>query len=196
MDQATLNKIKTLRDETGAPLGLIKTALEIHQNDLDKAKDYLIKQGADFLSKKEGAVAGQGLIEGYIHFNGKVGALVELRAETDFVTKSEDFKKLAHEVALQVATMKATYVSRAEIPADVLASQTEAFKAEIGDKPAEIADKIIAGKLEKWFSEICLLDQPYFKDEQLKIKDLLSQAVNKFKEKIEIRRFVRLSTND
>jgi elongation factor Ts len=196
MDQETINKIKSLREETGAPLGLIKEALESHQGDIDKAKNYLLSRGAEFLSKKEGIVAGKGIIEGYIHFNGKVGALIELRAETDFVTKSDEFKKLAHELALQIATMKAVYVSRDEIPTDVLARQTDVFKAELKDKPDEIVDKIVAGKLEKWFSEVCLLDQPYFKDEQFKIKDLISQAANKFKEKIEVRRFVRLSVDD
>ncbi|MCL4358379.1 MAG: elongation factor Ts [Patescibacteria group bacterium] len=194
MDKNLIDKIKSLREETGAPIGLIKEALELNQNDSEKAKLFLIKKGSEFLSKKSETTATKSLIEGYIHFNGKVGALVELGAETDFVTRNDDFKKLAHEIAVQVATMNPAYLNRDQIPTDLLEKEKENFKEEIKNKPKDVAEKINAGKLEKFFENVCLIDQPYFKDEKLKIKDLVSQAANKFKEKIEIKKFSRLSS--
>ncbi len=196
MDKELLEKIKKLREETGAPLGKIQEALEKADGDLEKAKIYLRKVGEGFLEKKKEKIAGQGIIEGYIHFNGRVGALVELRSETDFVAKSPEFKKLAHELALQIATMNPLYVSLEKIPEDVLAEKRKEFAEDIKEKPEEIKEQIIKGRLEKWAQEVCLLEQNYFKDENLKIKDLISEYANKFGEKIEVRRFVRLSIDD
>jgi len=197
MDKDLLEKIKQLRAETGAPIGKCKEALLATQGDLTKAKEWLRKKGAELLSKKEAVETGQGIIEGYVHFNGRVGALVELRAETDFVTKHEDFKKLAHEIALQVATMSPQYVSLESVPPEVLEAKKREFIEEIGeDKPKEVLDKILQGKIEKWASEVCLLNQPYIKREEITVKELIEEYVNKFGEKIEVKRFVRLSIND
>lgn len=196
MDKEILEKIKILRNETGAPIGLCKEALEATKGDLEEAKKYIVKKGEKLLEKKGEKEAKNGIIEGYIHFNGRVGALVEMRAETDFVARSEEFKKLAHEIALQVATMNPLYLSRDSIPDDVLKNKQKEFEEELKEKPKEVQEKIIQGKLEKWYEEVCLLEQRYFKDENLKIKDLIHTAANKFGEKIEIRRFARLSIND
>ncbi|MEK7674192.1 MAG: elongation factor Ts [Patescibacteria group bacterium] len=199
MDKDVLEKIKALRQELEAPLGLCKEALESSGGDIQKAKEYLIKKGEALLTKKAGAVAGFGIIEGYIHFNGKVGALVELRSQTDFVAKSDEFKKLAHEIALQVATMKPLFVKPEEIPEDILKSKKEEIYGEVQDLSAEAsakAEKIIEGKLQKWYSDICLLNQYYFKDEKMKIQDLISQIANNFGEKIKVRRFTRLSISE
>jgi elongation factor Ts len=196
MDKELLEKIKKLREETGAPIGLCKEALENTKGNIEEAKKYLIKKGEALLEKRGEKIAGQGIIEGYIHFNGKVGALVEVRAETDFVAKNPEFKQLAHEVALQVATMNPKYLSRDTIPQEVLEAKKEELMADIKDKPKDIKEKIVEGRLEKWFEEVCLLEQRYIKDENLKIKDLISNFANKFGEKIEIKRFVRLSIND
>jgi elongation factor Ts len=194
MERELLEKIKQLRAETGAPIGKCKEALLATGGDLEKAKEWLRRKGSELLSKKEAVETGQGIIEGYVHFNGRVGALVELRAETDFVTKSEDFKKLAHEIALQIATMNPQYISLNDVPVEVLEAKKREFIEEIGeDKPKDVIEKILQGKLEKWASEVCLLNQPYIKKEEITVKDLIDEYVNKFGEKIEIRRFVRLA---
>ena len=196
MDKELLEKIKILREETGAPIGKCKEALEKEGGDLEKAKIYLRKIGEGLLEKKREKIAGQGIIEGYVHFNGRVGALVELRSETDFVSKNPEFKKLAHELALQVATMNPLYVSLEKVPQEILDEKKKEFAEELKDKPEKVREEIIKGKLNKWAEEVCLLEQPYFKDENLKIKDLINEYVNKFGEKIEVRRFVRLSINE
>ena len=196
MDKELLEKIKILRNETGAPIGLCKEALEVTKGNLEEAKKYLIKKGEALLEKRGEKIAGVGIIEGYVHFNGRVGALVEMRAETDFVAKSEEFKKLAHEIALQVATMKHLYLSKETIPEEDLVRKKKEFEEEVKDKPEDVKAKIIEGKLEKWYEEVCLLEQKYFKDENLKIKDLIHSTANKFGEKIEVRRFVRISVDD
>jgi elongation factor Ts len=196
MDKELLEKIKRLREETGAPIGKCKEALEKENGDIEKAKLYLRKIGESFLEKKKETTARQGIIEGYIHFNGRVGALVELLSETDFVAQNPEFKKLAHELAMQVAFMKPLYISREKIPQGDLEEKIKEFKEEIKDKPEKIQEKIIEGKLEKWYEEVCLLEQAYFKDENIKIKDLINEFVNKFGEKIEVYRFTRLSRDD
>lgn len=197
MEKELLEKIKKLRTETGAPISKCKEALLASNGDLDKAKEWLRKKGAELLDRKESVETRQGIIEGYIHFNGRVGALVELRAETDFVTQSEDFKKLAHEIALQVATMSPKYISLETIPKEVLEAKKKEFIEEVGeDKPKEVLEKILQGKIEKWAGEICLLNQPYIKQEDITVKDLIDEYVNKFGEKIEVRRFCRLSIYD
>ncbi len=196
MDKELLEKIKILRKETGAPIAKCQEALEKENGDLERAKIYLRKIGEGLLEKKKEAIAGQGIIEGYVHFNGRVGALVELRSETDFVAQNPEFKKLAHELALQIATMNPLYLSLDKIPAEVFEEKKREFSEDIQDKPEKVREEIIKGRLEKWASEVCLLDQIYFKDENLKIKDLINEYANKFGEKIEVRRFVRLSIDE
>jgi len=196
MDKELLEKIKKLREETGAPISLCKEALENTQGNIEEAKKYLIQKGEALLEKRGEKVAGQGIIEGYIHFNGRVGALVELRTETDFVAKNPEFKKLAHEIALQIAAMNPKFINRESIPSEILESKKEELMVDIKDKPDAVKEKILEGRLEKWFEEVCLLDQKYIKDENLRIKDLIFNFANKCGEKIEIRRFVRLSIND
>lgn len=196
MDKEFLEKIKILREETGAPIGKCKEALEKENGDLEKAKIYLRKIGEGLLENKKANITGQGIIEGYIHFNGKIGALLELRSETDFVAKNEEFKKLAHELVLQVATMNPKYVSLEKIPAEVVEELKKSFSLDIQDKPENIKEEIIKGRLLKWAEENCLLEQIYFKDENLKIRDLINEYANKFGEKIEVRRFVRFSTDE
>lgn len=196
MDPVFLEKIKRLREETGAPIGKCKEALEKTDYDLEKAKIYLRKIGETLLEKKKEKEIRNGIIEGYIHFNGRVGALVELLSETDFVAQSPEFKKLAHELAMQVAFMNPVYLKASEIPDNILEAKKEEFSYDIKDKPEKIKEQIVLGRLEKWFEEVCLLNQLYFKDENLRIKDLINEYANKFGEKIEIRRFARLSRDE
>ncbi len=196
MDKELLEKIKKLREETGAPIGKCKEALEKENGDIEKAKLYLRKIGEGLLEKKKEVSAKQGIVEGYIHFNGRVGALVKLLSETDFVAQNPEFKRLAHELAMQVAFMNPLYVSREKIPQEILENKIKEIQEEVKDKPQKVQDQIIEGKLEKWYEEVCLLEQVYFKDESMKVKDLINEFANKFGEKIEVNRFSRLSRDD
>jgi elongation factor Ts len=196
MEQQLLEKIKKLREETGAPIGKCKEALEKENWDLEKAKIYLRKIGESLLEKKKEKETKNGIIEGYIHFNGRVGALVELLSETDFVSQNPEFKKLAHELAMQVAFMNPLYLELEKIPQEVIEEKKKEFGEDIMDKPEKVREEIIKGRLKKWSEEVCLLDQPYFKDETMQIRDLINEYANKFGEKIEVRRFVRLSRDE
>jgi elongation factor Ts len=196
MEAELLEKIKKLREETGAPIGKCKEALEKENWDLEKAKIYLRKIGESLLEKKKEKETKNGIIEGYIHFNGRVGALVELLSETDFVAQNPEFKKLAHELAMQVAFMNPLYLELDKIPQEVIEEKKKEFSEDIMDKPEKVREQIIEGRLKKWSEEVCLLDQPYFKDETIKVKDLINEYANKFGEKIEVRRFMRLSRDE
>jgi elongation factor Ts len=196
MEQQLLEKIKKLREETGAPIGKCKEALEKENWDLEKAKIYLRKIGENLLEKKKEKETKNGIVEGYIHFNGRVGALVEILSETDFVSQNPEFKKLAHELAMQVAFMNPLYLELEKIPQEVIEEKKKEFSEDVIDKPEKVREEIIKGRLKKWSEEVCLLDQPYFKDETMKIRDLINEYANKFGEKIEVRRFVRLSRDE
>jgi elongation factor Ts len=196
MDPQLLEKIKKLREETGAPIGKCKEALEKENWDLEKAKIYLRKIGESLLEKKKEKETKNGIVEGYIHFNGRVGALVELLSETDFVSQNPEFKKLAHELAMQVAFMNPLYSELEKIPQEVIEEKRKEFSEDVMDKPEKVREEIIKGRLKKWSEEVCLLDQPYFKDETMKVRDLINEYANKFGEKIEVRRFVRLSRDE
>jgi elongation factor Ts len=196
MEAELLEKIKKLREETGAPIGKCKEALEKENWDLEKAKIYLRKIGESLLEKKKEKETKNGIVEGYIHFNGRVGALVELLSETDFVSQNPEFKKLAHELAMQVAFMNPLYLELEKIPQEVIEEKKKEFSEDVMDKPEKIREEIIEGRLKKWAEEVCLLDQPYFKDETMNIRDLINEYANKFGEKIEVRRFVRLSRDE
>jgi elongation factor Ts len=196
MEAELLEKIKKLREETGAPIGKCKEALEKENWDLEKAKIYLRKIGESLLEKKKEKETKNGIVEGYIHFNGRVGALVELLSETDFVSQNPEFKKLAHELAMQVAFMNPLYLELEKIPQEVIEEKKKEFSEDIMYKPEKIREEIIKGRLKKWSEEVCLLDQPYFKDESMKVRDLINEYANKFGEKIEVRRFVRLSRDE
>jgi elongation factor Ts len=196
MEAELLEKIKKLREETGAPIGKCKEALEKENWDLEKAKIYLRKIGESLLENKKEKETKNGIVEGYIHFNGRVGALVELLSETDFVSQNPEFKKLAHELAMQVAFMNPLYLELEKISQEVIEAKKKEFSEDVMDKPEKVREEIIKGRLKKWSEEVCLLDQPYFKDETMKVRDLINEYANKFGEKIEVRRFVRLSRDE
>jgi elongation factor Ts len=196
MEAELLEKIKKLREETGAPIGKCKEALEKENWDLEKAKIYLRKIGESLLENKKEKETKNGIVEGYIHFNGRVGALVELLSETDFVSQNPEFKKLAHELAMQVAFMNPLYLELEKISQEVIEEKKKEFSEDVMDKPEKVREEIIKGRLKKWSEEVCLLDQPYFKDETMKVRDLINEYANKFGEKIEVRRFVRLSRDE
>ena len=189
----TTEQIKQLRDRTGVSVMQCKKALEEALGDMDKALIIMRKKGSDIASKKSDRVLGSGRIASYIHGNGNVGSLVELRSETDFVSKNDEFYALAHNIAMQVAATNPTYLKSGDITEEEKKRATEVFEKEVVGKPEDIKEKIIKGKLDSYFADKILLEQSFIKDDSLKIKDLIESAIQKFGEKIEVARFVRFS---
>lgn len=183
--------IKELREITGAGLLDVKKALEDNNYDKDLAIKALREMGAVKQVKKSDRAASQGVVESYIHGEGRIGVLVEVNCETDFVARTEDFKTLAKDIALQIAASAPSYVSRDEVPESVIASEKEIFAHQAVGKPEDVVKKMVEGRIEKFYEENCLLDQVFVKDNAKKVSDLLSEAVGKMGENIKIRRFAR-----
>jgi elongation factor Ts len=185
--------VKKLRDQTGAGMMDCKRALEESNGDVEQATDYLRKKGAAVAAKRADREANQGVVEAYIHAGGRIGAMVELNCETDFVAKTDEFKQLAHDIAMQIAAMTPLFVSKEDVDQTTLQKEIEIYKAQAVNegKPEQIAEKIAQGRLEKFYQEVCLLEQSFIKDSGKTIKDLLSDATGKVGEKIGIRRFIR-----
>ena len=188
--------LRMLRDKTGAGIMDCKNALDESAGDIEKAVEILRKKGIKVAQKKSGRIAKEGIIEGYIHTGSKLGVLVELNCETDFVARNQEFKELAHNLALQIAAKSPAYISRDNVPEDVLAKEKEILKEQFKGKPEHILDKIVNGKMEDFYKENCLLDQAFVKDEDKKIKDLISDKIAKFGENIVVKRFVRFSLGE
>lgn len=187
--------VKKLRDQTGAGMMDAKKALLEAKGDLDQAIEVLRKSGQDIVKKKQDRTVKEGAIGFYVHSNHKVAALVELLCETDFVARNKEFKELAHEIAMQVVAMNPKYLAPEDVPKAELTHEKEILKDSKGvkDKPAQVQEKIIKGKLEKYYTEVCLLKQPFFKDEKQTVEDLVAEKVSKLKENIQVGRFVYLS---
>jgi elongation factor Ts len=189
----TAQDVQKLREETQAPVMECKRALEEANGDFNKAKEILKKKGELRALKKQEGETKAGIIEGYIHSNNQVGVLVELRAQTDFVSKNKEFKELAHDLAMHIAALNPKYLSKEDIEEEEIEKRKNEYLKEFegSNKPKEILEKIIQGKLEKDFEELCLMNQTFIKDETKKISDLIKEATAKFGEKVEIKRFVR-----
>ena len=189
----TIDQIKQLREETGVSPTEIKKALEESKGNVEKAKELLRIWGKNVSNKKTARDAKAGLIETYLHSNATTGVLLDIRCETDFVAKSPDFKNLAHEICLQIAAMKPLFVSEKDIPEEFLDGETKIYKEQVKDsgKPEKITAQIIEGKLAKYKEGICLLSQPWIKDDSKTIKNIIEDTVAKVGEKIEIKRFAR-----
>jgi len=188
-----MDKIKILRGETGVSIMECKKALNESSGDLEKAKDILRKWGEKIAIKKSERTAEQGIIKGYIHSNNKIGVLLDLRCETDFVAKSDDFQQLAHDICMQITAINPIYVSSEDVPDDIIAKEKEIYLDQLKKekKPENIIDNILQGKLEKYFEEVCLLEQSFIKDQDKKIKDILKEKIAKLGENIIIKKFVR-----
>ncbi len=191
----TTEQIKELREATGVSVMQCKKALEEAQGDLEKAKIILRKVSKAAADKKAERTLGAGAVVSYIHTSGTVGAMLELLCETDFVARNDDFKALGHEIAMHVAALSPEYLSMDDVKEEDKTKARELFEQEAGDKPKEIKDKIIEGKLASYFSEKVLLEQPFIKNHEVTIKTLVDQATQKFGERTEIGRFVRFSIN-
>ena len=185
--------VKKLRDKTGAGMMDCKNALTETNGDMEQAIDYLRKKGAAVAAKRADRETNQGVVEAYIHAGGRIGAMVELNCETDFVAKTPGFKQLAHDIAMQVAAMTPQYVSREQIPQAVIEKELEIYKiqAQNEGKPAQIAEKISQGRLEKFYQETVLIEQSFIKDSGKTIKDIIDEETAKVGEKITVRRFLR-----
>jgi len=185
------DKIKKLRDQTGLSFSDIKHALEEAKGDEKKALEILRIHGHDIVKRKSSREANEGIIGCYVHSNKKIVAIVELYCETDFVAKNPEFQNLAHDLAMQVASMKPLYLEEQNIPEDALKNLKKQFEKEAGDKPREVVEKIVDGKLKKYCQEACLLDQPFIKDEDITIRELIAQHIAKLGENIRVGRFER-----
>jgi len=191
--EITTEMIKELREATGAGILDCRKALTDADGDFNKAVDFLREKGMATAAKRSDRTASQGVIELYSHGDGRVGVIVELNCETDFVARSEDFRKLAHELALQIAAAAPQYVKEDEIPADVLEHEAEIARARAKEegKPESVMEKIVAGRLEKFKDEAVLLRQAYIRDEDLKVEQLVLQSIGSTGENIVVRRFQR-----
>ena len=197
MAEISATMVKDLRERTGAGMMDCKKALSESGGDFTKAEEYLRKKGISRAESKGGRIAAEGLVGTYVH-GGKIGVLVEVNCETDFVARNEDFQGLVKEIAMQVAAANPRYVRREEIPAEVLEKEKEIHRHQLREakKPEAIWDKIIVGKIEKFYETVCLVDQVWIKDDKKTIKTLLTEKVAKIGENITIRRFARFEVGE
>ena len=193
MAEITANAVKELREKTGAGMMDCKKALGESGGDFAKAEEYLRKKGLASAAKKAGRTATEGAVGSYVHMGGKIGVLVEVNCETDFAARNEAFQQLVKDVAMQIAAAAPQYVRREEVPADVIAKEMEIARAQAREqkKPEAIVDKIAQGKVDKFLKEICLLEQAFVKDDKVTVQDVLTQAIAKIGENMQIRRFTR-----
>lgn len=193
MAEITAEMVKQLREATNAGVLDCKKALTETNGNFEAAVEILRKKGLATAAKKAGREANEGLIGSYVHPGSKIASLVEVNCETDFVARTEEFQQLARDLAMHVTASRPQYISREDVPADVIAKEREIYRAEASNsgKPAEVIERIVDGKLEKWFEEVCLLEQPFIKDPQITIKDLLTSRIASLGENIKIRRFCR-----
>jgi len=184
-------KVKELREKTGIGMMKCKEALIACEGDFEKAIDYLRKKGIATADKKSARTTNEGRVAGYIHTTNKVGVLVELNCESDFVAKGEEFGQLAKDICMQVAASKPMAVAREDVPQAVIDREKAIYVEQVKGKPANILDKIVDGKLNAFFKDVCLLEQPFIKDPSISIQDLIKSKIAKFGENITVRRFVR-----
>ncbi len=191
--EITAKMVKDLREKTGAGMMDCKEALQSSDGDFDKAIEYLRKKGMSAATKRSSKAAKEGVIASYIHMQGRIGVLVEVNCETDFVAKTDDFKNLAKDLAMHIAASNPTYVKSDEIPEDILARERDIYRSQIlaEGKPEKVVDKIVEGKLKKYYEDVCLLDQKFIKDTNITIGTLLNNLIAKTGENIIIRRFSR-----
>lgn len=191
-------QVKVLRDRTGASMMDCKRALEESGGDVEKAIEYLRKKGAATAEKRADRVANQGAVEAYIHAGGRLGAMVEVNCETDFVAKTEDFRTLARDIAMQIAAMNPAVISRDQLDPKVVEKELDIYRTQARNegKPAQVVDRIADDRLEKYYQEVVLLEQSFIKDAGKTIKDLLNEATGKMGEKVTVRRFYRFHLGD
>ncbi len=193
MGKITAQMVKELRQATGAGILDCRKALEAADGDFDRAVDYLREKGLAKAAKKMAREAKEGLIAAYIHGGGRIGVLVEVNCETDFVARTDEFKALVNEIAMQIAAMAPRYVSREQVPAEVIEHEKALYRTQALEegKPEKIVDRIVAGRLEKFYKEACLMEQDYIRDDSKTVDDLIKEAIARIGENIVVRRFAR-----
>jgi elongation factor Ts len=198
MANISAGQVKDLREKTGAPMMDCKKALTEAAGDLEKAIVILRKRGAAVAQQKAARVTSEGSVASYIHAGGKIGVLVEVNCESDFVARTEDFKELVHDIAMHIAASDPKYVRKEDVTKADFDREKEIYldQAMKSGKPANIAEKIVAGKMEKFYEEVCLLEQPFIKDQTINISQLISAKVGKLGENIAVRRFARFKVGD
>ncbi len=193
----TTEMVKDLRERTGAGVLDCKKALEEVDGDMEKAMELLQEKGFAIAAKKAEREANEGLVEAYIHAGGKLGVLLELNCETDFVARTEDFRGLAHDLAMQVAATSPRYLAPEDIPAEVLQRERQWQREHVGEgKSEDVIERIVEGKLRKYYEEVCLLEQPFIKDEGVTVRDLVTSKIAKLGENIKVRRFARFELGE
>ncbi|RJQ41544.1 MAG: translation elongation factor Ts [Nitrospiraceae bacterium] len=197
MTTISADRVKDLREKTGAGMMECKKALTESNGDFEKAIDCLRQKGLASAAKKASRSASEGLVSSYIHMD-KIGVLLEVNCETDFVAKTDDFKGLVKDVALHIAAANPSYLSREDVPQDVIEREKDIYKAQVANKPPQVVEKIVEGKLEKFFGDMCLLEQAFVKDpeQKVKIKDIVTEKIAKLGENIVIRRFARFQLGE
>jgi elongation factor Ts len=190
--------VKELRERTGAGMMDCKKALSETGGDIEKAVVYLREKGLAAAAKKAGRIAAEGVVESYIHGTGKIGVLVEVNCETDFVAKTDEFRGLVRDIAMQVAAAKPEFVRREEVPSEELEKEKDILRAQALNegKPAKIVDKMVEGRIEKYYKEMCLLEQPFIKDTNMTVQQLITEKIAKIGENINIRRFARFELGE
>ncbi len=193
MAEVSAALVKELRERTGAGMMDCKKALAACEANMDKAIDYLREKGLAAAAKKEGRIAAEGIVDAYIHGGGRIGVLLEVNCETDFVTKGDEFRTLVKDIAMHIAAAKPQYLTREDVPEEVLQHERDILKAQALNegKPEKIVEKMVEGRVEKYYKEVCLMDQAFVKNPDITIKDLVLEKTAKIGEKIAVRRFVR-----
>ena len=196
--QVTTDLVKELRERTGAPMMDCKRALVESEGDIEKAIELLRKQGMATAAKKAGRHAGEGVVGSYIHAGGKIGVLVEINCETDFVARTDDFQALVKDVAMHVAAADPRFVHRDEVTEEVLAQEREIYREQAlaSGKPENIVDRIVDGKMEKYYAENVLLEQPFIKNPDVTVEQMVAEKIGKLGENIQVRRFARFQVSE
>jgi elongation factor Ts len=198
MSEVSPTLVRELRERTGAGMMDCKKALTEVNGDIEKALVYLREKGLAAAAKRAGRTAADGVVASYIHAGGKIGVLIEVNCETDFVARTEDFQALVKELAMQIAAANPRYVRREEVPADVIEQERSIYAAQAANsgKPAQVIEKMVGGKVEKFFADVCLLEQPFIKDPDKQVGRLISDAVAKLGENVVVRRFARFQLGE
>jgi elongation factor Ts len=196
--EISAGQVKELRAKTGAGMMDCKKALQDSQGDLDQAVKLLREKGLASAKKRQEKTAEQGIIEAYIHLGNQIGTILEINCETDFVARNTDFKELAHLIALQIAAVNPAYVDRESVPEEVVEAEKDIYRARCQQegKPEKVWDRIVTGMLDKFFQDVCLLEQPFVKDPSVTVGELITQASAKLGEKIEVERFTRYQVGE
>ncbi|MFZ3265724.1 MAG: translation elongation factor Ts [Terriglobales bacterium] len=198
MANISASQVKELREKTGAPMMDCKQALTEAKGNLEEAIVVLRKKGVSVAAKKAARVTSEGSVASYIHAGGKIGVLVEVNCESDFVARTEDFKELIHDIAMHIAASDPKFVRKEDVTPEAFEREKDIYRAQAiaSGKPANIAEKMVAGKMEKFYEEVCLLEQPFIKDQTISISQLIAAKIGKLGENIAVRRFARFKVGD